>query len=295
VVGLIDPSFLDELRELDFVISKKVSSVFAGGRPSVKHGRGIEVIDYREYIPGDDFRLIDWKVYARSEKLYIRRFEEEKELTIHLLVDSSLSMGFKTGRLSKFDYAGSIAAGFGYISVNNHEKFALALFSSAIREITQPRKSQNHLFNVMQLLNTVELKGSTNLGVCASQYTKLIKTKSFTIIISDFLEELDTVKEGIYRLAKQSKEMMLIQVLDPWELELGWKDDVKFQDMETGEVKRTYLSPGFKRDYTRSITEHNSKIQSICHDLGVEFVSVTTDTPLFDSFVKIVGGGRRGG
>jgi len=292
---LIDSSFLDELRQLDLVISKKVSSVYAGGRPSIRHGRGIEVIDYREYQPGDDFRLIDWRLYGRTEKLYIRRFEEEKELTVHVLVDSSLSMGFSTQRMTKFDYAGSIAAGFGFMSVKNHEKFALALYSSAIRETTQPRKSQNHLFNVMQLLNSTQLQGITNFGACAAQYTKLIKTKSFSIIISDFLEEMPSVKEGIHRMAKQSKEMMLIQVLDPWEIDLGWRDDVKFQDMETGEVKRTFLSPRFRSDYTHSIQDHNNQIRSLCHDLGIEFMTLTTNTPLFDSFVQLVGGGRRGG
>jgi uncharacterized protein (DUF58 family) len=292
---LIDPSFLNQLKELDFVVNQRVSSVYAGGRPSIKHGRGIEVIDYREYIPGDDFRLIDWKVYARTEKLHIRRFEEEKELTIHLLVDASASMDFGTGRMTKFDYAGSIAAGFGFLSVHNHEKFALALYAETLREITQPKKSQNHLFNVIDLLNTVKLKGRTDFGVCAAQYVKLIKSKSFSIIVSDFLEDLESVREGVYRMAKHSKEMMLVQVLDPWELDLGWRDDVKFQDMETSDVKRTFLSPGFRKDYARSIAQHNAQVKGICHDLGIEFTSVTTDSPVFDSFVKIVGGGKRGG
>jgi uncharacterized protein (DUF58 family) len=295
VVELIDPSFLNQLKELDFIINQKVSSVYAGGRPSIKHGRGIEVIDYREYIPGDDFRVIDWRLYGRTEKLYIRRFEEEKDLIIHILVDASSSMDFKTGKMSKFDYAGSIAAGFGFLSVSNHEKFALALYADTLREITQPKKSQAHLFNVIDLLNTVKLKGSTDFGVCAGQYAKMIKSKSFSIVVSDFLEELDSVREGIYRMAKHSKELMLVQVLDPWEIDLGWRDDIKFQDMETADVKRTFLSPSFRKEYTAKITAHNAQVQQICHDLGVNFTTVTTDTPIFDAFVKVVGGGRRGG
>jgi uncharacterized protein (DUF58 family) len=295
VVGLIDPSFLDQLKELDFIVNQRVSSVYAGGRPSIKQGRGVEVIDYREYMPGDDFRVIDWRVYGRTEKLYIRRFEEEKELTVHILVDTSASMDFRTGRLSKFDYAGSIAAGFGFLSVHNHEKFALALYTNSLREITQARKSQAHLFNVIDLLNNIPLKGNTDLGVSVSQYTKLIKTKSFSIIISDFLEDLDSVREGIYRMAKHSKEMLLIQVLDPWEIDLGWRDDINFKDLETGELKRTFLSPSFRRDYTKSVMEHNAQLLEMCRDIGVQFTSLTTDIGIFDAFVKIVGGGRRGG
>jgi uncharacterized protein (DUF58 family) len=292
---LIDPSFLEQLKELDFVIRQRVSSVYAGGRPSIKHGKGIEVVDYREYMPGDDFRLIDWRVYGRTEKLYIRRFEEEKNLIIHILLDASSSMDFKTVGMRKFDYAGSIAAGFGFLAVHNHEKFATGLYSQVIREITQARKSRSHLFNVIDLFNRIQLSGGTDLGACAAQYCKMIKSKSLSIIVSDFIEDLDSITEGIYRMAKHSKEMVLVQVLDPWEMDLGWRDDIKFQDLETGDIKRTFLSPGFKREYKRRIQEHNATIHETCDDLGVDFVTVTTDTPIFDSFVRIVGGGRRGG
>ncbi|MFH1056085.1 MAG: DUF58 domain-containing protein [Candidatus Altiarchaeota archaeon] len=295
MVRLIDPSFLNELKELNFLLKKRISSVYAGGRPSIKHGRGIEVVDYREYIPGDDFRLIDWRVYGRMEKLYVRRFEEEKEVVLHILIDSSSSMDFKTGKLSKFDYAGSIAAGFGFLSVNNHEKFALGLYSDSLREITQPKKSQTHLFNTIDLLNRTQLKGATDLGVSVSQYSKLIKSKSISVIISDFIEDMESVREGIYRMAKHSKELMLVQVLDPWELDLGWSDDIKFQDMETGEVKRTFISPSFRREYGRKIREHNAQIEQTCHDIGVNFTTLTTETPLFGAFVRMVGGGKRGG
>jgi uncharacterized protein (DUF58 family) len=292
---MIDPAFLDQLKELDFVINQRVSSVYAGGRPSVRHGRGIEVVDYREYIPGDDFRVIDWKVYARTEKLHIRRFEEEKDLAIHILVDSSASMGFGTGKMTKFDYAGSVAAGFGFMSVNNHEKFALALYAGGLREITQPKKSQSHLFNVIDLMNSTRLQGSTDLGTSAAQYGKLIKSKSFCIIVSDFLEGMDSLREGIYRMAKHSKEMLLVQVLDPWELDLGWRDDVKFQDLETREIKRTFISPSFKREYSASVRDHISHLEGICSDLGVQMTTLTTDQSIFDAFVKIIGGGKRGG
>ncbi|MBD3387792.1 MAG: DUF58 domain-containing protein [Candidatus Altiarchaeales archaeon] len=292
---MIDPSFLDELKELNFIIRQKVSSVYAGGRPSIKHGKGIEVVDYREYIPGDDFRLIDWRVYGRTEKLYIRRFEEEKNLIIHILVDSSSSMDFKVGGMHKFDYAGSIAAGFGFLAVHNHEKFATGLYSDTIRELTQAKKSRAHLFNVIDLFNRIKLTGGTDLGVCAAQYSKVIKSKSFSIIISDFIEDMESITEGIYRMAKHSKEMLLVQVLDPWELDLGWRDDIKFQDLETGDIKRTFLSPGFRREYAKKIRDHNAQVNEICKDIGVDFITVTTDTPIFDSFVKLVGGGKRGG
>ncbi len=292
---MIDPSFLEQLKELDFVIKKRVSSSYSGGRPSIQHGRGIEVIDYREYMPGDDFRLIDWRLYARTEKLYIRRFEEEKDLMTHILVDSSASMNFTSHKMTKFDYAGSIAVGFGFLAVHHHEKFAIGLYSDRVKEITQPRKSHAHLFNVIDLFNTVQLKGVTDLGVSAAQYTKLMKSKAFTMIISDFLEDLDSVKEGIYRMAKHSSEMFLVQVLDPMELDLGWNGDINFQDIESAEMKRTFLSPNFKREYSERVKNHNKQLQQICDDIGIQFTTVLTNTPIFESFIRITGGGKRGG
>jgi len=292
---MIDPSFLEQLKELDFLVKKRVSSSYTGGRASLKHGKGIEVVDYREYFPGDDFRLIDWRVFARTEKLYIRRFEEEKELTMHMLLDSSSSMNFTTHKMTKFDFAGSIAAGFGFLSVHNHEKFGMGLYSSSVREVAQPKKSQVHLFNMIDLINSLKLSGETDLGVSASQYVKLMKTKAFTVIISDFLEDLNSIKEGLYRMARHSSEMILVQVLDPWEIDLGWNGDIKFQDLETGEEKRTFLSPGFRKDYVAQVTEHNAKIRRIADDLGVSLTTLTTNEPIFESFIKIVGGGRRGG
>ena len=293
---MIDPSFLDELKELNFVVRQRISSVYAGGRPSIKHGRGIEVVDYREYLPGDDFRLIDWRIYGRTERLHIRRFEEEKDLVMHILVDASASMDFKTEKISKFDYAGSIAAGLGFISMHNQEKFAVGLYSSGLVEVVQPRKSKSHLFDVIDLLNSVKLSGTTDLGVSASQYCKLIKSRSFSVVISDFVEDLDSIREGLYRMGKHSKEMMIVQVLDPWELDLGWRDDIKFKDLETGEIKRTFISPGFRKDYAKRVRDHNAQVQQICRDLGVEFVTLTTNTPIFNSFVTMMGGrgGRRG-
>lgn len=292
---MIDPHFLDQLKELDLLVKKRVSSSYTGGKPSVKHGKGIEVVDYREYFPGDDFRLIDWRVYARTEKMYIRRFEEEKDLIMHILLDCSSSMDFTTHKISKFDYAGSLAAGFGYLSAQSHDKFGMGLYSGSIMEVAQPKKSRAHLFNMIDLMNSARLSGQTNLGISASQYVKMMKSKSFSVIIGDFLEPYDSIREGLYRMAKHSSEMLLVQVLDPWEVNLGWGGDVKFEDMETSGAKRTYLSPGFKKDYALAVSEHTARITKMADDLGSTFTRVTTEKPIIDSFIKIMGGGRRGG
>jgi len=284
----IDSTFLDQLKRLDLIARKKVSSIYMGSRRSIRQGRGIEIADYREYNPGDDFRSIDWRVYARTERLYIRRFEEEKDLVLHILLDSSASMDFTMSGMRKFDYGGSIGAGFAYLALNRHEKFAFALFSDKIYNVMQPKKSTMHFFNMVDLINCSVQQGSTDLKRCIEQYTNLIKSRSFIIVISDFIEPMDSLEYGICRVAKYSKEAILIQILDPGEINLPWTDDIKFEDMESSETERTFLSPDFRKKYSEKLREHIARIQEICDDVGVKFFSLTTNTPLFDAFINIV-------
>jgi len=286
---VIDPSFIEQLKKLNITTKRRVVNVYMGSRPSIRQGRGIEIADYREYYPGDDFRSIDWRVYARTERLYIRRFEEEKDLILHLLLDSSASMDFAvSGIMRKFDYAGSIAAGFAYLALNKNEKFAFALFSDRIREVMQARKSTFHFFKLVDLINSSPQSGKTNLKKCVDQYTNLIKARSFIIVISDFIEPIESLEYGIYKIAKYSKEAILVQILDPGEINLQWRDDIKFEDMETSETERTFLSPEFKREYSEKLEQHIFEIGEICNDTGVDFFSVTTNMPLFDAFVEIL-------
>jgi len=284
----IDSTFLDQLKGLDLLARRKVSSVYMGSRRSVRQGRGIEIADYREYYPGDDFRSIDWRVYARTERLYIRRFEEEKDLTLHILIDSSASMDFSVSGMKKFDYGGSIAVGFAYLAMSKYEKFASALFSDKIIDVMQPKKGKMHFFRMVELLNNAIQKGKTDLEKCIGQYTNMIKSRSFIIVISDFIEPMESLEYAIYRIAKYSKEAVLVQILDPGEISLKWTDDIKFEDMESLKSERTFLSPDFKKRYQERLKEHISGIQEICDDTGVEFYSITTDTPLFDAFVGII-------
>lgn len=285
---MIDLTFLEQLRKLNLIAKRKVSSIYVGGRRSICHGRGIEAFDHREYYPGDDFRAVDWKLYGRTEKLYIRRFEEERNLTLHILVDASASMDFSTGNVRKFDYAGGIAAGFAYIATRRYEKFGTTLYADNIKEILQARKGKTHFFRMVDLLNKTSLGGMTNLESCVNQYTRMIKSKSFIILLSDFLEPIESLRNGIYRIAKYSRDAILVQVLDPGEIDIKFNEDINFEDMETTKFERAYISPDFRTGYKRRLQEHMLNIRKVCNSAGIEFFSFSTDTPIFDAFLNIV-------
>ncbi|MBI2130327.1 DUF58 domain-containing protein [Candidatus Woesearchaeota archaeon] len=154
---MINANFLDQLSRFHLVISKRVTSTLAGPRKSLSAGRGLTFKDYRIYAPGDDIRLIDWKVFARTDHLYIKSYEEEKNLTVHIIMDASASMGFGKP-VSKFDYAAMIGVGFGYLALRDNEKFMFSTFSEGL-EIFQPRRGMSQLAHMIEHINGIKLKG----------------------------------------------------------------------------------------------------------------------------------------
>lgn len=279
---MMDIDFLEELDRFSFMIRKRVSSVYSGARRSIRQGRGIDIYDFREYFPGDDIKAVDWKLYSRTERLYIRRFEEEKSLTTHILVDASRSMDFG----KKFDYAAMLAAGFAYLVTKENEKFALATYSEDLRDIMQPRKGKTHFLNAVELLKGTKLEGKTRIESCAERYSGMIKSRSLVVLISDFLENLASVQQGIYKLARHN-ELIAIQIFDAGEKNLDWlSGDAKVYDMESSEMMRTYISPRLKAEHEERFAEHIQGIKKACSEVGADFFSITTSTPIFDAFLE---------
>lgn len=285
---MISTDFLEELDRFSFMVKKRVSTVYSGARRSLRQGRGIDIYDYREYYPGDDIKSVDWKLYARTERLYIRRFEEEKSLTTHILVDSSRSMDY--GEPLKYEYASMIALGYAYLVTRENEKFALATYGAKLGETLCPGKGRRHLSRAVKLLESAKLAGETRFDSCAEAYSSSIKTRSLVIAVSDFLEPLQNLRNGVYKIAQKAHELILVQVLDPGEASLEeFKGDTKLMDMESGEVRRTYISPRFRREYRRLLEEHLHGLRKTSREVGAEFYSFKTSLPIFEAFLRMVG------
>lgn len=291
---MIDLEFIKQLKKLDLLAKKKIMSSYAGGQRSVKQGRGIEPVDYREYFPGDDPKFVDWKVYAKTEKLFIKRFEEDKSLTTHILVDASNSMNFGPGKYTKYDFAAMLAAGFAYLVTKENEKFAIGTFNTEIKEVMQPKRGKGQFFKSIDVLNSQDLGGLTNMDHVGDRYSDYIKTKSLIIVISDFLEPIDTIKSGLTHLAKKSKNMLVIHVADRAEKKLDWQGDMKLYDLETNEIKKLFFTPAMRTDYAVKYMAHVEKVRKTCDAVGADFFSVTSDEPLFDIFFQITHLSARG-
>jgi len=286
----IETDFFKQLDRFTFSVRKRVSTVYAGNRPSTRSGHGIDTIGFREYDSSDALKDIDWKAYARTEKLYVRQFEEEKTLTTHILLDASKSMDYPEKGTSKFEYSAMLAAGFAYMVTKYNDRFAISTFTDEI-EINKPSRGRKNLMRAIDRLSELELSGMTSIGEAVTKYSREIKSRSLVILISDFMQEPEAIETALHRLSDH--DLIVIQVLDSTEKELPLQGNSKLVDLETGEDIRTYISEKFKERYTRKLDDHTARIKKTCMKVGAEFYTFTTDTPIFDAFHHTIRRRRR--
>ncbi|TGC09187.1 DUF58 domain-containing protein [Methanolobus halotolerans] len=281
----IDVDFFRQLDRFTFIVRKKVSSTYAGSRRSLHSGKGLDTIGYREYHKGDELKSIDWNAYARTEKLYVRQFEEDKSLTTHILLDASNSMDYAGDNTTKFEYATMLAAGFAYLVTRDNDKFAISTFSDEI-DISKARRGRKYLLETIERLEDLKLGGKTGIDNATAQYGKAVNSRSLIIIISDFLEDLEAIESAIYRFSYH--DLILVQVLDPTERDLTVHGHSKLVDLETEVNLDTYVSDSFKEEYQEQLDTHINRISDVCNKVGAEFYIFTTDVPIFDAFLHTI-------
>ncbi len=278
---MIDTSFFKELDRFSFMVRKRVSTAYSGSRRSILKGRGMEPVSYREYTKGDDFKIIDWKVYGRTEKLYVKEFEEEKSLTTHILLDTSKSMDFR----NKFEYAAMLALGFAYLVTKDNEKFGVSTFAEEIK-IIKPKRGRRYLSQTIDLLNSAELSGKTRFDYCMEKYASTIKSRSLVIVISDFMADTNAIRNAIFRLG--DNELVLIQVLDPVEKNLDLGGEARLIDLETDRKLDIYTSPRLRAEYQKRLSDHITMIKEPSLQVGADFHTVTTDMPVFEAIFQVI-------
>lgn len=277
----MDTEFFRELDKFSLLVKKRVSTAYSGGRKSLRFGHGVSPVGYREYRRGDDFKLVDWKVYGRMEKLYIREHEEERSLVVHILLDGSASMGYE----GKFSYATRLAAGFAYLAATENEKYAISLFCKKLYP-GEPKRGRRSLFQSIEDLDGIKPRGGTAMKAVADQMDSLLKSTSLVVLISDLLGDTDDVLSSIYRLA--GHELVVIQVLARQEMELDLSGDINFIDMESGRPLITRVTEGERGEYLKRLGEHNNQIQEACARVGADYFLARSDRPVFDTFSEML-------
>ena len=280
---MIDVGFLNQIGKFNLVMKKKVLSQYSGERKSSNVGEGKIFSDYREYIAGDDFRQIDWKVYGRTDKFYIKRFEEEKNLTLHVLLDASASMDFGKN-ITKYEYGSMIGLGFAYLASKDNERFEFSTFADEI-EFIKARRGKNAIIEILDFLNKKKLHGKSNFYDSLHAFKRRIKSRSMIVIISDFLFK-DEELEQVLQMFRKS-EIFVIQVLDPEELKFSMAGDFMLKDAEQGNIIRTFISNRLRSTYRENLEKHIAKLKQTCTRSGARFLTVTTDKSIFDTFYEV--------
>jgi len=276
---LISPSALMAIKNLELRARIIVQGFWRGIHRSPHHGFSVEFTEYRQYSPGDDPRYLDWRLYARSDRYYIKKFEDETNLRCYLLVDHSRSMDYGSLGYTKSQYASTLAATLAYFLHHQGDAVGLLTFDEQIRDYLPARNRLGHLRRLMLQLEQVSAGTATDLGAPLKRIVEIVRKRSLMVLISDFLAPTETLERNLTALTASGHEVMLFQVLDPAELSFNFDRAIRFRDVESG--RDLFIDPATARkEYLQRLHTHNEAIRATCRRLGAGCRSFSTDRAL---------------
>jgi uncharacterized protein (DUF58 family) len=296
--SLIDPQTLMRIKSLQVRARVAVEGFIKGIHRSPYHGFSVEFSEYREYSPGDDPRYLDWRLYARSDRYYVKRFEDETNLRCYLVVDTSRSMGYRSGPYSKSEYARTAAATIAYFLATQRDAVGLLLFEDRITEYLPARYRPGHLRRLMAALDREPAGRATDLVGPLEEIAATVRKRGLIIVLSDLLVPTAALQTRLGYLRSRGHDVVVVRALDPAEVQFPFTTPAMFHDVESG--REIYVDPSTARqDYLRRFAIHATQIERSCVDLGIEYVPITTDRPLelvlFDLLKARMRRGRRPG
>jgi uncharacterized protein (DUF58 family) len=273
-----DEGFMRRLERLQIVSNRTHGASSHGGRRSKQRGTSVEFADYREYTHGDDLRQIDWNVYGRSERLFVKLREDEESLTVHLLVDCSRSMDF--GRHNKLAYARRLVAALGYAALCTQDRVEAAGFSERLTSHLPPLRAKGQTGRLFNFLADLRPAGNTDLKNALRAYSAMHRRSGLVVLVSDLLSPGGL--EGLTALLDRGFEAVLLHLLDPLETDPEPAGDVELNDRETGEKLRVTLDGDMVDSYRRRMTEWISETETFCAKRLVRYMTISTAMPLED-------------
>ena len=284
----LDPRTLAKIAALDIRARLIVEGFITGMHRSPYKGFSVEFAQHRPYVTGDDIKYIDWKVFGRTDRHYIKQYEEETNLHVMLVVDASESMtyageqakGWKSeGGWRKFDHATSIAASLAYVALHQQDSAGLAVFDEKVRHFIKPSNNPRQWRTIVDELTTVPKNKKTRTGAILDEIAEQMNHRSLIVLISDFFDSAENIIKGLRHLRYRRHDLIVLQVLDHDELEFPFDATTLFKGME--EMGELIVEPRALREaYLEEFGRHTEKIRKACHDLHVDFVQVDTSLPL---------------
>jgi len=267
------------IRNLELRARVVVQGFWNGIHRSPYHGFSVEFTEYRQYSPGDDPRYLDWRVFARSDRYFIKKFEDETNLRCHLVTDQSRSMAFGSLSYSKAEYAATLAATLAYFLYLQGDAVGLLTFADQIREYLPARHRTGHLRHLMLALEQPASGETTDLAAPLKRIVEIVRKRGLIVLLSDFMAPIERLQPDLVALAACGHEVVVFQLLDPAELSFNFTTASMFQDMESG--RTVFIDPAAARkDYASKLQAHCAALRSLCQKLGIACHRFSTQRPL---------------
>ena len=278
---LLDPEFLHKLEQLELVSRKIFVGRMKGERKSKRRGSSVEFADHRNYTVGDDLRHIDWNVYGRLDKLFLKLFLEEEDLHFYTLLDTSLSMNF--GDPTKLHYGKQVAAALSFIGLVNHDRVVLDTFGSNLREGLRGVRGRSQMYRVVGHLDRVEATGGSDLTAAAKAFAIKHAGKGIVVVISDFLDKRG-YQDALRYLLARNMDIYVVHVLSQEEVEPELAGDLRLVDAEDGEFSEITVSAPLLKRYKENLRGFVGGLKEWCTRRGITYIFTTNQNP-FDKLI----------
>lgn len=270
------PDVIRQVARLDLRAKFIVQGFLSGLHASPFHGFSVEFSEHRKYTPGDDLKDLDWNVYAKTDKYYLKKFQAETNVTGYLVMDLSASMAYTYRQeLTKFDYAICLAAALGYLMIHQQDPVGLITFDTQIRASLPPRSKRTQLGSMLAVLANLKPSGKTDIPNCLQQLAALMRGKSLVMLFSDLLTEPEPFIRSLHLLRHRGHEVILFHILDEAEVKFPFEGVIEFEDPEVGE-KMTLDARGMREDYQKSVEEFRRYYREECAKANVDYVTMDT-------------------
>jgi uncharacterized protein (DUF58 family) len=284
------PDVIRQVARLDLRAKFIVEGFLSGLHASPFHGFSVEFSEHRKYVPGDDLKDLDWNVYAKTDKYYLKKFEAETNLTGYLVMDLSASMAYTYRQeLTKFDYGICLAAALGYLMIHQQDPVGLVAFDTKIQACLPPRSKRTQLATILSVLANLKPSGKTEVATCLHQLASMMRSKGLVLLFSDLLTEPAPVIESLHHLRHRGHEVILFHILDEAEVHFPFEGVIEFEDVEE-DRKLTLDAKGMRRDYVQAVQEFQEQYRTECAKANIDYVtmdtSVSFDKALMEYLLK---------
>jgi len=284
----LDPSFISKLNSLELRARLVVEGFMVGLHKSPYHGFSVEFTEHRPYMQGDGLKDVDWKVFGKTEKYFIKQYEEETNLKSYILLDTSSSMNYASdGNITKLEYGSILVAGLSYLMIKQQDAVGLSLYSEKINTYLPPKSTRAYLLKIFKNLSEAKASSKTNTASSLNSIAEKIKRRGLVVIVSDFFDDIDSVLKALKHFRYQKNEVIVFQILDPFERSFAFGRDAIFKDLETAEEITTQPYQ-IQKAYKESMSEFISRIKTECLNSNIEYNLIDTSDPFDKALLSYI-------